>query len=417
MKMRLTNFSKSLRTPLKAIGQEADKQGVSVYIVGGIVRDLLLRKRNLDLDIVIEGNAIAFAEKFARKQSARVKPYTQFGTATIYLTNGLSIDVAMARKEVYHRPGALPSVTPGSIEEDLIRRDFTINAMAVKINANCFGKLFDPFGGQKDLTLKKIRILHEKSFIDDPTRILRGVRFEQRFRFLFDTKTLQLLKQALQRNAVKTVKPARYFEEFRKLLKEEYPRPALLRLKKLNGFTFLAKNFNVNAPLLGRMEKNIDRLKRDGFYRQKEWSLVYLVALLKGLDAKEMNSIIKYFQLTNHEKKVLLMSPLSDEVFLKLRRGGASAHKIFQILEICEEEIIFFIRVQTSAIIITRYVDHFLKKSSCITLNMNGNDLKKMGSPSGPKIGRVLRALLMMKIDGQLPSRQSELAMARQLLN
>ena len=176
-----------------AAGRLAGERGEELYLVGGAVRDLLLRRPNLDLDLVLEGNAPSLARRLARLGSDRVVTHPRFGTATVH-RGSFAIDIVTARSETYAAPGALPSVTPGSIQDDLFRRDFTINAMAISINRESFGRLIDFFGGERDLLHGRIKVLHEGSFIDDPTRIFRAVRFESRFAFAIDHLTEELIK-------------------------------------------------------------------------------------------------------------------------------------------------------------------------------------------------------------------------------
>ena len=240
-------------TLLKAIGRYAENDGVVAYLAGCFVRDLILKRCNLDVDIVIEGDALSFARELAGIYDASLVTYKQFGTATLILPGGMKIDVATSRREIYTESGALPVVRPGSIQEDLFRRDFTINAMAICLNAKRFGALVDEYNGFDDLKKKTIRILHPQSFMDDPTRILRAVRFEQRFHFKIEKETLSRLKSALKADAVSLVKPPRYFEEFKKILIEENPQLSLKRLCELKALGFLGfkkKNFTKIFPAI-----------------------------------------------------------------------------------------------------------------------------------------------------------------------
>ena len=172
-----------VRDALKAVGDIADEAGFPAYLVGGIVRDLFLRQRNLDVDIVVEGDGIIFAGLVVRKLGGRMRTHQKFGTAVIILPGGLKLDVATARLEYYESPGSLPTVELSSIKKDLYRRDFTINPLAVRLNRRHFGELIDFFGGVRDLKERNIRILHNLSFVEDPTRVFRAIRFEQRFPF------------------------------------------------------------------------------------------------------------------------------------------------------------------------------------------------------------------------------------------
>ena len=177
------------------------------------------------------------ADSFAAvHRGAQVTRYPAFKTATVHLPDGTLVDFATARKETYVRGGAFPAVKPSSIKHDLFRRDFTINAMAIAINPEIWGKVIDPFGGMADLRLKKIRVLHEKSFLDDPTRILRAARFKARLGFRMEAKTLKLLKSAIKIKVLDTIKPQRYLKDFNKILKEPKSHEAVKCLKSWNAY-------------------------------------------------------------------------------------------------------------------------------------------------------------------------------------
>ena len=183
---------------LQAAGTVASKKGFRLYVVGGFVRDLLLGMPNLDIDLVVEGSAVAMAKAMANRFGGEVRGHPRFGTAK-WLLEGSSftslpaIDFVGARRESYAQPGALPDVEPGSIEQDLLRRDFSINTLAICLNDGCFGQLLDLFGGVADLRAGAIRVLHDLSFVDDPTRILRAVRYEARLNFRIEPHTESLL--------------------------------------------------------------------------------------------------------------------------------------------------------------------------------------------------------------------------------
>ncbi len=217
---------------VKQIGVLADEAKMRAYLVGGPVRDLALGHPSIDLDITVEGDGIRLAGKFAAKHAgARVTRYAAFKTATVVLSNGRAVDFATARKETYARPGAFPKVTPSDIRDDLFRRDFTVNAIAIALDPARWGKIVDPFGGVSDLRAKKIRVLHGKSFIDDPTRIVRAARFAGRLRFAVEPKTLKFLKAAVNAKALDSIKPQRYGKEFKKIQKEDEPAPAIKHLE------------------------------------------------------------------------------------------------------------------------------------------------------------------------------------------
>jgi len=176
---------------VRDVGALSQDLGLRAFVAGGCVRDLILGRNVEDLDIVVQGNAVLVATRFVSIYKGKIVVYHQFSTATVTLLDGRAVDFASVRKEVYPYPGALPVVSQGSLEEDIFRRDFTINAMAIAIDPKHFGSLLDHYGGLNDLKRKSIRVLHDKSFIDDPTRILRAVRFEERFGSHFFTINCQ----------------------------------------------------------------------------------------------------------------------------------------------------------------------------------------------------------------------------------
>ncbi|MBF0571311.1 MAG: CCA tRNA nucleotidyltransferase [Candidatus Omnitrophica bacterium] len=237
MKDLLSRFNLGSLALVRSIGVMAQAQGVAAFLVGGPVRDLMLKQPNIDLDIAVEGNGIRLAESFAaRHRGALVTRYPAFKTATVRLHEGSLVDFATARDEIYVRGGAFPAVKPSDINKDLFRRDFTINAMAIAINPETYGKLIDPFEGTLDLRSKVLRILHEKSFLDDPTRILRAARFKARLGFRIEAKTLKLLKSAIKIKVLDTIKPQRYLKDFNKLLKEPNSQEAIKCLKSWNAY-------------------------------------------------------------------------------------------------------------------------------------------------------------------------------------
>jgi tRNA nucleotidyltransferase (CCA-adding enzyme) len=217
---------------IEIVGTIADELKIKAYIVGGPVRDKLLGMSNYDLDFVVEGDGIKFAEVLNKKLKGRLITYKAFGTATIEL-KGKRIDVVTARKESYKYPAAYPIVKPGAIKDDLFRRDFTINSMALAIDKKGLGRLVDFYGGRKDLTKGVIRVLHDKSFMDDPTRIFRAVRFSVRFGFKIEPHTKKLMKEAVLDGFLGEVNAGRIRKEIELFLKEKDPKKCLEVFSKL----------------------------------------------------------------------------------------------------------------------------------------------------------------------------------------
>ncbi|HET6498465.1 MAG TPA: CBS domain-containing protein, partial [Coriobacteriia bacterium] len=224
---------------LRAVGRLAEERGLRAHAVGGFVRDMLLGRRNLDIDVVVEGDAVAFAQMAAEALNVRVKVHRRFGTAVLVFSRALHLDVTSARTEYYLRPGALPTVERSSLRQDLFRRDFTVNAMAACVNPQCFGAIADPFGGLRDLERGVLRVLHSLSFVEDPTRVLRAARFERRFGFEMDAGTEQLARQAVEMGVIDDVSGARIREEMLDIIDEDSPAAVFERLQELGALETL----------------------------------------------------------------------------------------------------------------------------------------------------------------------------------
>jgi len=221
---------------LKQIGRLARERGQRAYAVGGCVRDWVLGIADgSDLDVAVEGDGIALAGAVGESMAGEVETYPSFGTASVQWKRGRPrVDFAGCRKERYARPGAYPSVSPGSLQDDLIRRDFTINAMALSLDPDAFGSMIDPFNGRRDIRLKCLRMLHADSFRDDPSRILRGVRFAERFGFHWERETLRALLQAMGEGALGWLNAGRVAKELNLMMtKEPHPAACLRHLERL----------------------------------------------------------------------------------------------------------------------------------------------------------------------------------------
>ncbi len=240
---------------LAKLGGIAEKMNFPAYLAGGIVRDMMLGKKNFDVDMVIEGDGLKFAGRVEKDMGAKTVIYEKFYTAELKFTDGFTVDVATARTEKYRSPAALPEVRKSSIEKDLFRRDFTVNAMALRINGPGFGKLVDCCKGMKDLKSKAIRIIHDRSFIDDPTRIFRALRYEQRYSFKMDGKTEKLLKYAVKNKYIDKLSGYRTRNEIMAILEEKDAVKPLRRMEELGLLKYI-------HPGLRLSEKALNAIKR-----------------------------------------------------------------------------------------------------------------------------------------------------------
>ena len=293
-------IEKSLPVELVALVNNAvtlaGNRNLPLYLVGGIVRDLLLGQVNdtCDLDMMVEGDAIGLAGELAEKVGGKLTVHLMFNTAKIELGKW-TVDVAMARTETYAKPGALPVVTSGTLKTDLFRRDFTINAMAISLNPDNYGEMIDFYGGLKDLNGKKIRILHDKSFIDDATRIWRAIRYEQRFGFHIETETLSLLKRDTP--LLKTVGGYRLRHELELVVKEKEPEKALMRAEGLSVLEELHPSLKADDWLVSKFREARQTDKANHDY--------YLGLLTYRLSEDKLRQITKYLRFSAKQIKII----------------------------------------------------------------------------------------------------------------
>ena len=352
---------------LQRIGVEGSRLGIGVYLVGGAVRDLLLGMKNIDLDLVVEGDGIEFARWLATQMGGKIKRYDRFGTALLVLRSGIKLDLASARRESYERPGVLPRVSRGDLKADLYRRDFTINSLALCLNSDRFGQLFDPYGGRNDLKARVIRVLHKGSFSDDPTRIIRGVRFEQRYGFTLEPVTESLLKEAVEAGMLGRVSGQRIGDVLTLILREREPTKAIKRLEKLGILAFFNREMKVDLKLFDRIEPSISRF---GFPVLERW-LVYLLALLWGL---ELDSAQRFAQNLYLPKRV---TTLIDDVWKGKERVDkllALSHplpsQIYRALEGLRAEALVFLLAQGDSRELEGFVRIMLRELSQVTLSL-----------------------------------------------
>lgn len=405
---------------LMKIGAMADKEGYPAFIVGGVVRDLILGKKNLDLDIVIEGDAIKIGSALAREMGASLVTHKRFGTCTVVAKNKLKIDFATARKEIYAHPAALPTVEFSTIKEDLIRRDFTINAMAMSINKKNFGQLIDFFGGEQDLERGRIRVMHDKSFIDDPTRIFRAVRFEQRFGFSIDPRTEELIQTALEERMFERVEPQRVRDEIILIMKEEDPLKAVKRMADLHELRFIHNKIRLDQKMV-KFYRNISKIcywYENAYFRKRpldEW-LMYLVALFEELSYNETLSICKKFVFKRGEEARILSYKKDARKIIRVITGRSILpSKVYRLLEELSYEVILLSLARSGSNLMKRRVKDFFERYNGSRISVRGEDLRRLGLKPGPRFKNILDKILLAKIDGRVKTRQEELAYACKL--
>jgi len=396
----------SLRLIQKA-GALAAERRLGSYLVGGVVRDVLLGRANSDLDLVVEGNAMGLAESLAGEVGGRLVVHRRFGTAKIR-TGNLTIDLAMARAETYARPGALPSVRPGSIQDDLARRDFTVNAMALRLDPTSFGKLVDPFDGQQDLESKLIRILHDRSFIDDATRMLRAVRYEQRFAFRLEAAAEKLLRQNLA--MLGTISGDRMRHELELILKEERPEKALKRAGDLGLLGEVHPALKGN----GWLEKRFVKARE---VASPPTPALYLALLTYPIGVRDCEDLIARLKMPGTVSRVILDTARLRGQMPLLDAPDLPPSAICGSLQEYSPTSVLACAIAAESALIQERLDLYLTRWRHVRTAMDGRALQKLGVPAGPRLGRMLKALHRAKLDGKISTREDETELVQRWLS
>lgn len=424
-------YPAELLAELNSFGTAAAERGWDLFLVGGAVRDLLLSRPSLDLDLTVVGDAIALARIVA--QGRKVLSHSRFGTAKLKGT-GWSLDLATARKENYPHPGALPRVVPGTLSDDLLRRDFTINAIAVSLAPATWGLVIDPFDGLGDLARGELRVLHPRSFSDDATRILRGIRYEQRFSFRLERETEAWLLR--DREMLNTISGDRLRHELERSLAEAYPERVLRRMGELELLPRLGLPLPGNGELAERFAaaresqpapppRTESALRTDGVRPggQAGSTLLYLCLLVYPLTQEQLEIFLKRLNFprtvalalrdTLRVKESLRSFPLTEMLglFPQLLRPS----HIVRLLEGLAPTAIaagsFYARPQAS-----QALRLFLTRLRYIKPVCRGSDLVAWGVPTGPALGEMLQRLRDARLDDEVSSKSEEEDLVRRWL-
>ncbi|SNR66742.1 CBS domain-containing protein [Desulfurobacterium atlanticum] len=399
---------------LKKIGEIADREKINAYVIGGFVRDLIIGRRNLDVDIVVEGDAPSFAKKVAKELNGKLHSFEKFKTATVTLPDGFRIDFASARTEIYRAPGALPEVDTAPLKKDLFRRDFTINTLAIKINGKEFGKLIDFFNGLKDIKEKKIRVLHALSFVEDPTRILRALRFAVRYRFDLGKHTEKLLRIAVKKNLFRTVEGKRVYLELKHIFEEENPLRIVNRMKEYGILKSISSGIiwdKRKKDFFERIRKVINWHKLTFGNRKKvNYPIIYFAAFLEGIHGKELEKLLKDFSIP--EKEVDLIKNLiyrGKQLLKTLEKEKLKNSEIYNLLKSEPDELTLYIAAKTDKEKLRLKLLDFLGEWKEMKLAITGRDLKETGLKPGPVFKKILKTLKDKVIDGEIDNVYDEL--------
>jgi len=385
-----TYLQREMLVLLRIAGELAAREGQEMYLVGGVVRDLIMGRFNLDIDLVVEGDALALARQLAKVTNGKIITHSRFGTAN-FRQGTVSLDLVTARSESYERPGALPTIVPGTIVDDLFRRDFSINAMAAHLDPVCFGELLDPYGGKSDIDRGLIRALHKRSFRDDPTRIWRALRYEQRLDFRLEADTENLLRRDL--DMMNEVSVDRLRHEIELILKEDYPEKVLSRacelgvLQKINlsleGHVWLAERFSQ-----ARQESP----------DSKPGTILYL----------SLRDFIERLKFRGAEARVLRDIPALKQVLPQIEEPGLLPSTIYRLLEHHQPQIILAAILTTESAMVKKRLELYLSDLRFVKPSLGGGDLKHMGVPVGRKLGWLMRALMEARLDGKVANMEDE---------
>jgi len=383
-----------------------------VYLVGGTVRDILLHEESFDVDIAVEGDAIELARRIADELGGRYRPHEKFGTAVVLYGDGERIDVVTARTEFYDAPAALPTVEHATIRDDLFRRDFTINAMAVSLKGEDFGGLVDPFGGRRDLQEGTIRVLHNLSFIDDPTRIFRAIRYENRYGFRMDASTARLARGCIEMGLVGDLSNARLRDELITLLEEGEVGHTILRLAELGADRAIHPHLAADDEAV-RLAARLRDLKDELHVDVPDWRL-RLAVLARRLTPDEAYAWLDRLNMRRRDAEhVVSAITVGPRLVERLRDGaGADPAEVVALADPYAPDAPLFALALAD---LPALRDYFSRLRD-IRLDITGADLADLGLAESPRVGEVLDELRRRKLRGDLDGRESELAAARELI-
>jgi tRNA nucleotidyltransferase (CCA-adding enzyme) len=429
-----TRLEQALSDPVlnlvRRISRTAHEMDVVPYFVGGVVRDMLLGQPIVDVDMVIEGDAIALADQLASTLGGRVIAHRRFGTAKWLLSTGIwakvtdrmspedelppSVDFVTARTEFYTYPTALPQVAQSSIKQDLHRRDFTINTLAIRLDPDHWGELLDFYGGEEDLEAGVIRVLHSLSFIDDPTRILRAARLESRLDFHLDPRSEELIEDALP--LLKRVSGDRIRHELELIFREDEPERALCRLHELTALGHIHSNLRCDSWL--KTKYHVLRAHFD----PQAWGLngedmlfVHLALLAYRLDEQAMRELSERLKAKREDEEDLLLVQDLQEKLPELR-GLNRTSEVYQLLKPYPARALAVIWIASGSDLIRERLLRYQTEWRLVEPETTGDDLKAMGLEPGPLFGELLEELRDARLNGALSTRDEEAALVKQLL-
>ncbi|HRU39236.1 MAG TPA: CBS domain-containing protein, partial [Candidatus Goldiibacteriota bacterium] len=397
---------------VRKIGVFADAKGIQAYLVGGMVRDMFLGARDVDVDITVEGDGMEFAKFLADRMGGSFKGFERFKTGKVFLKDGRRIDVTSARAEFYEFPAALPEIEFTPIRYDLFRRDFTINAMAICVNARSFGRFIDYFNGYGDLKEGVIRTLYNMSFIDDPTRILRAIRFEVRHGFKIEENTLRFIKETLKYNVFDNLPGERIMDELFLIFGESNPVKMLRRADSLGVLEKINPGLYVTERSDGT-QKRAEKLLLEKEFKDADRRLVYFLVMCDSLKEDAAQKLIARLKASKRISRALMNVKKAADAAHELD-SEIKKSRLHSILKNMGTEELCCLAALSAAS--EKNIKTYMREHKSVSLSIGGRDLKKLGLSPGPRYREILEKVAEAKIDGKVRTKEEEKEMARKLL-
>ncbi|WP_077072897.1 CBS domain-containing protein [Mailhella massiliensis] len=434
-------------TFLRMAGEIAQDIGASAYVVGGFVRDLVMDGKGLkwpdiDIDLVVEGDAMAFAHKLGIRLKGRVREHREFMTAMLVFPaeslcadvekhrrthladpTEIKVDIATARLEFYTEPGALPQVERGSIKMDLYRRDFSINAMAVRLNPQVFGQLVDFFDGQEDIRNRRIRTLHALSFVEDPTRMFRAVRFEQRYGFRMGAQCERFMRNAIDDlHLIHHLSGSRICHELELMMEERNPFLAFRRMDELGLLAEVHPLLRMNdekRDMADRVRRVLEWYMRMYLPEEPDLLMLMVIALCRRAPGPEVENLLDRLQFSDRRKRETM---LVRSAIMAARQGmnqwekkNGPISELHRLLGRAPLETLLYLLAQEDGEEQHEKLTRYIYMGRQMKPDVNGDDLMRMGVEPGPMIGRILNEVLIAKMDDESMGREEQLALAARL--
>ncbi|GHS89424.1 hypothetical protein AGMMS49957_12660 [Synergistales bacterium] len=419
------SFTPGAMELLRRVGKKATELDMKAYIVGGAVRDILLGEKSIDIDISIEGDAETFVQNW-NEPGCRVTTHGNYKTGTITFPDGQKIDVATARREFYEYAAALPEVESDSLKQDLGRRDFSINAMAVSLSEGNWGVLLDFYGGRRDLKKGLLRVLHNLSFVEDPTRVIRGARLASRLDMTFEDNTLRLLKGALSGNLLSKLSDSRVRAELESISSEKKPLKAARRMEDLGVWEAIFTGFHftrVATKRMRRMQKALSFIKAKNALVAggcQKW-LLFTAILISDSAPSVQSLVMDKLHFSQNERSGVLkclssLSPIEQFVNSIASKKSPKNSEVYLFLKNYALTPLMFCWAATKRKETRRWITLHILNFDTMKGSLTGRDLQKMGYEQGSLLGDMLSDIRLARMNGEIKSREDEMAYIKESL-